>query len=549
MSAPIHSLLADELNLSDEKAKKLLGAMLREVRKRARSRGVRLPELGKFREKDGELAFEPSDSLARAVNHRFEGLDSEDLGSAPEQPEADDDESDEGPNTITLGYQDSSNWSPIEGEEESTDSESTDDDEPDTAEFEVPSADDAPDTEELQSSDETDQASDSQQTDTSQDSADSEHSASAQETPSEPAGSTQTETEELYPLVEDMPGESDEDASPEPDPAARHSDEEEEYDRERDSLSDIWGSDDESETDAPASPSEAKEDSGSASSSFDEFDPFDESTEPTESPESSPETEYLDQDPISGPEEASSAPEPAEPDEPQPEEPVTEAPATDSTEEPASAPSTKEKSTTLRVFATLLILILVGGSTWYILGQRGMAPPPRTTFAQLKAQVEPHVQDLPIVGSTEPSDAPAASSSSASASTTGSTTDPAAQSQPSPSSATESESASTGETTETSRAPSTTTGESSQQIDPTAGGWTIIVASRTQQGPAQSLVDDFRQRLSGQQVPIDVVAGNVENTTRYRVGVGQFESREAAQQFLDEFGSKLPDGAWALQLQ
>ena len=544
MSAPIHSLLADELDLPDAQAKKLLGAMLREIRKRARSRGVRLPELGKFREKNGTLVFEPSDSLARAVNHRFEGLDSEDLGSAPEQPDEDDAESDEGPSTITLGYQESSNWSPIDAEDEPSESKS-EDDEPDTAEFEVPSADDAADTDELQATDASAQASSSQHTDSSQRSP-AEPSPSAREPSPEPESASETEAEELYPLVEDGPEESDEEASSSPSPPSSSGSDEEEYDRERDTLSDIWGeSDDDSETDEGSSSFESDTDAATGSSSFEEMDPFGETEETSEQP---PETEYLDQEPISTPEDTSSAPEP-EPDPTEPEAPQHEEPPPQdsSTEETAPEPAEKKKSTTLRVLATLLILILVGGSAWYILGQRGMAPRPGTTFAQLKTQV----QALPIVGSTDQSEATASSSSTSSA--TGSTSDSASDSQSSGSSATSDPASETTESSEASSDPAatttTTSGGSSQNIDPAAGGWTIVVASRTNQSSAQTVVNDFRQRFSDQQVPIDVVAGNVENTTRYRVGVGQFESRDAAQQFLDEYSSELPDGAWSLRLQ
>ena len=87
MSVSITPLLADRLDISEEQAQSLLETMLRELRRRAESDNVRLPELGTFREEGGTLTFEPSPSLRRLVNHQYEGLSAEDL-SVPEAAEA-----------------------------------------------------------------------------------------------------------------------------------------------------------------------------------------------------------------------------------------------------------------------------------------------------------------------------------------------------------------------------------------------------------------------------------------------------------------------------
>ena len=221
MSDSILSLLADELDVPPKQAKKLLVAMLREVKKRARREGVRLPEFGTFRESNGKITFEPSPSLARAVNHRFEGLQSEDLATAP-NTEEEDDQDDEGPSTITLGYQDS-DWSPLDdkakGTGETEDTGEAEEDEPDTEEFEVPSADDTPDAEESEPSDAATSEVDEEEP--------------AAEEPAEPPSS---QTEELYPFVENGP-----DGEEESETAAER--QEEVVDEEHDSLSDIWESD------------------------------------------------------------------------------------------------------------------------------------------------------------------------------------------------------------------------------------------------------------------------------------------------------------------
>ena len=87
MPRSITPLLADRLDISEERAQSLLQSMLTELRHRAETDGVQLSELGTFREEDGALTFVPSSSLRRRVNHQFEGLSPEDL-SAPEDQEA-----------------------------------------------------------------------------------------------------------------------------------------------------------------------------------------------------------------------------------------------------------------------------------------------------------------------------------------------------------------------------------------------------------------------------------------------------------------------------
>jgi hypothetical protein len=530
MSASLPSLLADELDVSDEQARKLLIAMLREVKKRARREGVRLPEFGTFREADGQITFEPSPSLARAVNHRFEGLGSEDLATAP-QSESKEEEDDEGPSTITLGYQDS-DWTPLdaeEGEEPPETATDSDDDEPDTEEFEVPSAEEAADTDELQPPQAT--------------SPESEASDSSTGDPSSSSGESQTtETEELYPLVEDVPAGEETEETTERSTAEQQEAADEEYD----SLSGIWGDDED-------------EDSASADGEEDftppEPDPLSES-EPASEPDREPDptTEPADVHPDAQPtQEVAIDPDAREPAE----------------EPPSPAPDASEDgggSTAARVGVGALVVLLLGGAAWYVLGRQGTVQPPRKAFAQLQAQIQPFVQDLSTATSTQSASStagpPAEASSDAAPDESGTDSstpeqDPGADaSTEAPGDAANPQTATTEEPSDPSEASSpdrstTTTPQSpsSQAIDPSAGGWTIIVASRTQRGAAESLVQKYRRALAGQNVAVDIITGQVENQTRYRVGVGQFSSRGEAQRLLDEAGAKLPEGAWPLRLQ
>lgn len=523
MSDSILSLLADELDVPPKQAKKLLIAMLREVKKRARREGVRLPDFGTFREANGQITFEPSPSLARAVNSRFEGLQSEDLDTAPETEE-DEEEDDEGPSTITLGYQESE-WSPLDEESDDAADGGEDDD---TEEFEVPAAEEAADTDEFQAPDPTDR-------DAASDAASSEEETS--------------DTEELYPFVEDVPeGDSeDEEAEPaagrsagaEPDRADAAAERAEAADEEHDSLSGIWDSDEEEDAEDD-SESFTLPDDDAAPAPASEPDP---STEAAPEPESAPSAE------------PSSAPD----------APTSEVEIDPEVREPADeeASSDESGSTGLRVATGVLVVLLLGGAAWYVLGRRGTVQPPQKTFAQLKGQVQPYVenlstQDVPLVGSTseEPPSATAdvrGESSAAAPSETGD--DPSSPSdtgsdtgEPSgdPAEATTtSESEAAASTDPASDTPQT---GSARSIDRAQGGWTIVVGSRTEAQSAQSLVEKYRAVFNDQTLPVDVITGTVDNTTRYRVGVGQFESRSDAQDFLNTAQQKLPQGAWPLSL-
>lgn len=88
MPASITPLLADRLDISEERARSLLQTMLQELRRRTESDSVRFPELGTFREENGTLTFEPSPSLRRRVNHQYEGLSAEELMPPEPVPEA-----------------------------------------------------------------------------------------------------------------------------------------------------------------------------------------------------------------------------------------------------------------------------------------------------------------------------------------------------------------------------------------------------------------------------------------------------------------------------
>lgn len=571
MSAPIHSLLADELDISEETSEKLLSAMLREVRKRARQgqKGVRLPDFGKFIVEDGDLTFYPTDALRRAVNHRFEGLESEDLSSAPQSGDPDEDESG-GPSTIRLGYQDKG-WNPIEdpAPDDASDADAAteepsatpEDDGADTEEFQSPSPDpgtsteasdpeetsapsppgpeDEPDesrsepppTEEVSSPepeapDPNEPTPPASEVETPTPEDDPDESENAPSSPSSP----DDETEKLYPLVDEMSDEpatepeSTGEAEPgsEGSPPASPDDEttgEGLYDQERDALSEIWNDDsddDPDESDAesmfddatsprPSETEDSEAPSTEEPASADDRDTAAWDFETTEEPVASDDDALLDDDAVA--------------------DESTEEPQADSVREPPR-PETESSSGALRALVTVLVLVLLGGGAWYILGQRGMVPSPGQTFAQLSGQTAaPESGDSATAGSA------ASDESSSSEGTSGDR---------SPSSSEGDPEASGGTTADASP---------QQGLDPSAGGWTVVVASRNDRGTATDLVETYRQRLTDRNVPVDLIEGTVDGSTRYRVGVGQFGSQIEAETFLDANGSSLPDGAWPLELE
>lgn len=469
MSAPIYSLLAEELDISEERAQKFLTAMLREVKKRAHRQGVRLPSLGTFREKEGHLTFEPADSLARTVNQRFEGLEDENLGRNAED-DRDDNQDNEGPSTITLGYQ-ASDWSPIESSE-ADDSQTTDDSsEADTEEFQVLSSDEAADTEELQ----TQEALTDEQEKAPEDDATTDDSSA--------------DTEELYPLVEDVPETSEEEEASSPDTSSF-----EEADSTYEDLGEIWNE---------ASPSEDAEKA---------------TVEPPPSQAESPTTQA----------EAAPSPSSPEPSSPPPRD---------------SEPSEGSSLTSPILIAPLVLLFLGGG--WYMLGQRGVLPPPSPTVAGVTGQLQEQVQRVPLFqkSASPPSDGLQEETNPASDIVSDREEEPAPTDEDQESSELSSEEDDSSPSGDTSRDPALS------EIDPSAGGWTIVVASRTDRAAADSLVASFRDRFENRSLPIDIVVGKAENTTRYRVAIGQYRTQSDVLQALDEHGEVLPEGAWPLNLR
>ena len=90
---------------------------------------------------------------------------------------------------------------------------------------------------------------------------------------------------------------------------------------------------------------------------------------------------------------------------------------------------------------------------------------------------------------------------------------------------------------------------SALRIDVSRGGYTLVVGSSTQRATAETLAERFRQRFSGQSLPVDVLVGETtDGVTRYRVVVGQVETSQEAVALKNRHAANLPEGTWAINI-
>ena len=84
---------------------------------------------------------------------------------------------------------------------------------------------------------------------------------------------------------------------------------------------------------------------------------------------------------------------------------------------------------------------------------------------------------------------------------------------------------------------------------PSPGDWVIVVASQASESVAEERLPRFRDQLGDLNLPVTIVAGTSGETTRYRIGVGAFESQSDAQSAIERHSTVLPDGAWPLRVK
>ncbi|MFB6229656.1 MAG: SPOR domain-containing protein [Salinibacter sp.] len=75
-----------------------------------------------------------------------------------------------------------------------------------------------------------------------------------------------------------------------------------------------------------------------------------------------------------------------------------------------------------------------------------------------------------------------------------------------------------------------------------ADTWTVVVASLVEKQAAEQVAQEYRDRLSTADYPVQIRYSSGKG--RYRVGVGTFSSFEAGWSTLQENGERLPEDAW-----
>lgn len=606
MPAPFQSLLADALDIPEDRAAAFLRAMMRKVRQKANEGHViRIPGLGAFSEADdGTLDFTPAPGLARAVNRRYEGLSPEAVGD-----------------TATKSDDTSSQPHPDADADSATDR--TDASGADTAEFQVPSsaisseAASAPPPDGSEAASEPAASSETRRNvsffDTIKDKVpDASRERSAPETASQESDPQESDLQDARPEADDTPDDTPDDAPDEisddapddaddeppvsPDaetlvdaqlpvdpqrPAARQTAPDEagqtaagppaeaaSDDEASASLTNVWNAtewnfstvsssdveggddldydlpDDEAEAADDASDDAAEQDSQQESTSAPDTnwgtlnlvgEGQDASTE--DAPGASAQRE--DEPDDAGQRRQDRSPEPsgtpdaeageaATPSQAEPQEGDYEPDL-----QPKRPPSTSSRSGIIAIVG-LIIVGALGAGAWYLSQQPADAPPGR-----LVESGTPSATDSASGDGASEEDASEEEASGGVASRG------ASQPTESPSAGAAASAEAPPSRTQPSASPPASTG----QIDPSAGGWVIVVASRTSEAEARERLATYRDRFQSTNLPLGIVTGTSGGATRHRVALGQFDSRAAVDDALQRHAAALPDGAWPLQLK
>lgn len=487
MSQHILSEIAQRLDVSESELGPILETVIQRIQQQVAHYGyARLAGLGTFRGHDGELTFEPDSVLTETANLPYAGLAPLKLG----RPRGEEDVAETDADAVAGGG--AATWSGEQLPTEHTLAEFEDDEERDAADaIEDEEAFDLKKEPWDDTAEDTDDESGGEPSDEWEDDWEDD----TEEHPLGPLPAEEFEDAD-YSVVED-------DASEEPLPELQFQDDH-----------------DEQPPATPAEPMRMAE------------------TPETETPEADEPSEAVE--PIGAAEAANAADElePADPDEPSEsyEPGDADAPAEDSREPDRRArphesirrgwPSERaghngldgatSRRNTILIGAGLLIIIAAAA-----VGYLAMQPAEPTGTEIVSEAEEP--QPTPP-GDAETEDAQAESADDAA----------------SPDATDEVE-----EGTEPPASPASTPLRSPDGIDTAAGGFTIVVYSETSEASAGQVAQEY-----GDEGFRSGVISSQNGVTRYRVGVGQFETLEEATEARNQLaGSELPNDAWVHRLQ
>ena len=85
-------------------------------------------------------------------------------------------------------------------------------------------------------------------------------------------------------------------------------------------------------------------------------------------------------------------------------------------------------------------------------------------------------------------------------------------------------------------------------IDRAQGGYTLVVGSRGSQATAEADAERVRQSLNDAAIPVDVLQGTANGSTRYRIGVGQEPSIDEATALKQRLGNRITADAWVTRI-
>ena len=94
-----------------------------------------------------------------------------------------------------------------------------------------------------------------------------------------------------------------------------------------------------------------------------------------------------------------------------------------------------------------------------------------------------------------------------------------------------------------------TTGRTAPRIDRAAGGYTLIVLSSTLRLEAEAAAERFRRRFSSRSLPVDVLVGQINGVSQYRVGLGQVVTVAAAVTLRNRLAADLPPDTWVTRIR
>ncbi len=94
-----------------------------------------------------------------------------------------------------------------------------------------------------------------------------------------------------------------------------------------------------------------------------------------------------------------------------------------------------------------------------------------------------------------------------------------------------------------------TTGGTAPRIDRAAGGYTLIVLSSTLRLEVEAAAERFRRRFSSRSLPVDVLVGQINGVSQYRVGLGQVATVAAAVALRNRLAADLPPDTWVTRIR